>query len=226
MQAPKSEGGNFERHPVGWCLAVCTRVVDKGTHWNDRKQKYERKLMIAFESAKLMSTGDYANEPFLLFANFNYSMYASSHLCKFIEDWSGRRFPTQEEADIFDLATLIGKKAFCNVVHSEDGKFTNIQTIGPVPDGMIAPDIKGKTILIDQDKLIQSEVDKLTENMKASVLSAKEQTEPEKPLTQGAEAQSTILTSPSTMNSGKTDALRGAIESENPAEGMDDTVPF
>jgi len=213
MQAPRSEGGNFERHPIGWTTAVCTRVIDKGTHWHEKNQKFLRKIVIAFESEKLMTTGDYKNEPFLLFANFNYSMYASSHLCKFVEDWSGRRFPTQDDADAFDLATLIGKEAFCNVVHSEDGKFTNIQTIGPIPDGMKAPQTKGKTILIDQDALNMSEVEKLTENMKASVLSAKEQTEPEKPSTQGAADTSTAPTQTTTETTrGETKALRDAID--------------
>lgn len=178
MKAPKSEGSNFEKHPPGWALVVCSRVVDIGTHFDERKQKNVRKLMIGFESEKLMQSGDYANEPFLLFANFNFSMYQNSHLCQFIENWRGKRFASQDEADNFDIDKVLGQKAFVNVAHSDDGRFVNIQTIGPVPDDRTAPDIKGKTILIDQTNLDMKEVEKLSENMKLKVLSALEQKTP------------------------------------------------
>lgn len=210
MYAPKSSSKEFERHPTGWTLLVCSRVIDKGTHFNQEKQKDERKISIAFESQKKMAEGDFAGEPFLLFANFNFSMYQNSMLCGFIEDWMGMKFETQEQADSFDLSTLIGKKAFANVIHS--GKFDNLQPIGPVPEGMAAPEITGKTILIDQTKLNPAEVEKLSEKMKEVVMSAKEQTE--------GNVQTTRQTHETTM-------------SENPGVGLtdadagfDDSIPF
>lgn len=205
MYAPKSESNtDFEKHPVGYATAVCTRLIDLGTHFNPRSQppKDQRKIMIAFESEKVMTQeGEYKGQPFLLFANFNYSMYqGKAHLCTFIENWRGERFESQTEADNFDLATLIGKTAFCNVVRSACGKYANIQTIGPVPESMNAPNIVGKTILIDQDNLNSAEVDKLSDNLKAKVLSAKERSRPEN---NGPEQMS-----------------------ENPGAGMDDSIPF
>jgi hypothetical protein len=179
MKAPRSESKQFEMCPTGWTTGVCTRVIDIGTHWNEGKQKFQRKIMIGFETNKLMKEGEFAGQPFLVFANFNYSMYQNAHLCGFIEDWEGRRFPSQDEADDYDLSKLIGKPAFMNVVRSDDGKYTNIQTIGPVPEGMTAPQIAGKTILIDQASLDMTEVEKLSEKMKERVLSAKEQTDQE-----------------------------------------------
>jgi hypothetical protein len=217
MKAPKSEGGNFEKHPEGWTTGVCTRVIDLGTHWNERNQKYQRKLMLAFESSKLMNEGEYAGQPFLLFANFNYSMYKNAHLCGFIEDWRGKRFSTQEEADAFDLSKLIGQAAFMNVSHSDDGKFTNIMTIGPVPEGMTAPAIVGKTILIDQDDLNQKEVEKLTDRMKAKVLGAKEQTEVGEPDT-GQPKQPTTQT--------PTETEQNKYDERNPPPDFDDDIPF
>jgi hypothetical protein len=178
MQAPKTTNKDFETCPLSWQLAVCSRVIDKGTHWNEYKQTDQHKISIVFESQHLMKEGEFAGEPFLLFANFNYSMYqGKALLCTFIENWRGKRFSSQDEADVFDLAKLIGQKAYMNVVKSEDGKFTNIQVIGPVPDGMTAPEIAGKTILIDQANLDPKEVEKLSDKMKAQVMSAKEQTE-------------------------------------------------
>jgi hypothetical protein len=174
MKAPQSSGKKqFERHPTGWALIVCSRVIDKGTHFNPKKQKDERKITFFFESNKLMSEGDFAGQPFLLMATFNYSMFKNSFMCGFIEDWLGKNFETQEDANEFDPATLIGKKAFGNVV--QNGDFDNIQPIGPVPEGMVAPDIKGKTILIDQDSLDMTEVEKLSDNMRTIVMGSKEQ---------------------------------------------------
>lgn len=210
MQAPKSNTKEFEQCPVGWSLGVCSRVIDLGTHWNEYKQKDQRKISIVFESQHLMKEGEFAGEPFLLFGNFNYSMYqGKAHLCTFIENWLGKRFSSQEEAEVFDLATLIGRKAFMNVVRSDDGKFTNIQTIGPVPDGMVAPEIKGKTILIDQVSLDSKEVEKLSDKMRERVMSAKEQTAPH-----------------------DTSHMAPAPMSENPGEGLtpedafSDSIPF
>lgn len=181
MQAPKS-ASDYEKHPTGWATVVCTRIVDLGTHFNPNKNKHERKLMIGFESSKLMQDGEFKGEPFLLYSSFNFSMYQNSHLCKFIEDWRSKRFSNQAEADSFDFTKLIGQKAFVNVVHSDDGKYVNIQTIGPVPDGMTAPEIKGKTILIDQDDFKTSEAEKLSDKLRERVLSAIErQGSPGKP---------------------------------------------
>lgn len=219
MFAPRNENKDFEQCPTGWQLGVCSRVIDVGTHFNPGKQKDQRKIMIAFESQHLMKEGDFAGEPFLLFGNFNYSMYQNAHLCQFIENWRGRRFKDQDEADRFDLSKLIGQKAFMNVVRSEDGRFTNIQTIGPVPEGMAPPEVKGKTILIDQANLDPKEVEKLSDKMRERVMSAKEQTE-------GSFHQAQQISHDRQQNTMRAD-------SENPGEGLasgdagfNDDLPF
>jgi hypothetical protein len=218
MYAPKTQSKDFEACPVGWSLGVCSRVIDLGTHWNEYKQKDQRKISIVFESQHLMKEGEFAGQPFLLFGNFNYSMYqGKAHLCTFIENWLGKRFPSQEEAETFDLATLLGKPAFMNVIRSDDGKFTNIQTIGPVPDGMTAPQIVGKTILIDQGSLDPKEVEKLSDKMKAKVMNAKEQTEVgENSQAQASQAAGTMSENP------------GAGLTPEDAKGgdFDDDIPF
>lgn len=228
MYAPKSEGGDFEKHPTGWVTGVCTRIIDKGTHWSDRKQKFERKLLIAFESSKLMQEGEFKGEPFLLYQNFNYSMYKNSHLCKFVEAWLGRNFPSQDEADKFNLETLIGRKAFINVVHSDDGKFVNIQTIGPVPEGMTAPDIKGKTILINQADLNMAEVEKLTDKMKQVVLNARERQDDPKYQAMPGQA-ATTQTSPTGSDLEKSLKEAGMLDEGDrnpPMDDFNDSIPF
>jgi len=229
MKAPKTTESNFEKHPAGWTTVVCTRVIDVGTHWNEGKQKYQRKIMLGFESDKLMQSGEYAGEPFLLFANFNYSMYQNAHLCQFIENWRGKRFASQPEADNFDLSKLIGQSAFVNVVHSDDGKYTNIQTIGPVPEDRKAPEIKGKTILIDQSNLDMKEVEKLSDKMKDRVMSAKEREVGE---SAGQSSQSTVnqnatgKPSSGTITTAMEPAKAEYDERNPPPQDFDDDIPI
>jgi len=131
----------------------------------------------AFEELynKLQSgEGDYAGEPFLLFANFNYSMYQNSHLCQFIETWLGRKFASQEEADAFDIETLIRKPGFVSVIHSDDGKWVNINTIMPLPEGMSVPVAVGKVFVVDMDNIQPTIIEGLTEKLQAAIKNSHE----------------------------------------------------
>lgn len=170
MKAPTREGGgDFEKHPPGATTLVCTRIIDKGTVWNEQKQKNQRKISICFESSKLMTTGDFAGEPFLIFQSFgNYSMYKNSHLCQFVEAWLGKPFATQEEADAFDLSTLLGKPMFANIVHN--GQYVNITSPMPVPDGMTAPTPVGKMYVLDMNNIDVAVIEQLSDKMRENIM--------------------------------------------------------
>ena len=174
MKAPKNEVRDFEKHPVGTVTTVCTKVLDLGTHYNEIKQKNERKLRIDFESTELMKSGDYEGKPFLLINNFNFSMYQNSRLCQFIEAWLGRKFTDQNEADDFDLDELLGKTALCNVIHSDDGKWVNIGSIMPVPTGMKAPDAVGEFLNFDCDAPDMKVFEKLSDKVKEKIAASHE----------------------------------------------------
>lgn len=178
MKGPAGKSTEFERHPEGAYPAVCCRIIDSGTHWNEEKQKDERKILFGFETNQAMKSGDFAGELMLVFATYNFSMFQNSLLCKFIESWRGKRFESQKEADNFDLSKCLGRAAYLSIAHN--GKYTNIQSIMPLPQGMPTPPEPKVTILIDQESMDQNEVNKLSEKMKARVLSAKERKAPEK----------------------------------------------
>lgn len=186
MRAPKNtEGGSFEKHPRGWANLVCTRLIDQGTHFNPKKQENQRRFMIGFESEKLIETeGEYKGKPFMVFANFNYSMYKNSMMCQFIEQWLGRKFASQEEADDFPIETLMSKPGYGNITHSDDGKYVNISAIGPLPPNLTPLTPQGDTIIIDQDNLNLGEVAKLNDKMKERIMNALEQTSAKKPQSQ------------------------------------------
>lgn len=172
MKAPKGSGGTFEKHPEGQTTLVCTKIVDKGTVWNEKKQKDERKISFVFESQKLMSEGEYAGKPFLVFQNFNFSMFQNSMLCKFIEQWRGKRFATQAEADAYDLVDRLGTGAFVNISHNED--FVNITSIMPIPAGMTQPIPVGDMLIWSFDEPKMAVFEKLSDKMKESLKRAKE----------------------------------------------------
>ena len=171
MKAPKSSG-TFEKHPEGAHAIVCTRIIDTGTVFNPAKNKDDHKLMIGFESSELMTKGESAGKPFMVFGNFNFTMFQNSHLCKFIEAWKGKTFATQDEADVFDLSTLLGQPAFANIVHN--GDFVNIQSIMPIPKGMNSPKPVGDLLIFDMATQDKTVFGKLSEKMQERLKKAKE----------------------------------------------------
>ncbi len=130
-KAPKSD---YEKHPTGMIAARCYRVVDLGTHYNERWMKNSHYIRVDFETARKMKDG----RPFSIGQRFTFSMHENAGLRKALESWRGRRF-TEEQANDFDFEKLLGVTALLSVAHSDDGKYANIMSINPLPAEMPAP---------------------------------------------------------------------------------------
>jgi hypothetical protein len=173
MKAPKGEHKEFEKHPEGMCNLVCSRIIDKGTTFNEKLNKYVRKILLVFESDKLMTSGDYKGEPFIVVQSFTYSMFQNAKLCQFVEMWRGKKFKSQEEADDFDLSTLVGSTVIANIVHN--GDFVNIGSVMPLAPGMKPLEIHGDTYIFDMGDGVDEKVfEKLSDKMKAQIVLSKE----------------------------------------------------
>lgn len=172
MKAPKNFAKKFEDHPEGMCTLVLTRIIDKGTIFHSAKNKYVRKIMFVFESDRLMSEGDSAGKPFLVFKYANFSMYLNSMLCAFVGQLRGRRFLEQTEADGFDLSGLLGISVLANIAHA--GEYTNIENIMPLPPGTKPLKPVGEVFALDMDNFDKKVFDKLSENMKEQIMTSKE----------------------------------------------------
>jgi len=174
MYAPQKEGSTqFERPTQGGTALVCTRIIDKGTVFNDKKGKDTHGIALVFESGEVMKDGDFKGQPFLLWGNFgNYSMYQNSHLCQFIEGWLGKRFADQDEADAFDIESLLRKPLFANIVH--DGTFDNVVSPMPVPDGVSAPVPVGDVYCLDMQNFSSDVFNMLSEKMQAKIAQSHE----------------------------------------------------
>jgi hypothetical protein len=175
MKAPKSGGGgDFEKHPEGQFAVRCAQIIDLGTHFNPDKKVDQRKVRIMFISSQNITTGELAGKPFALFNNFNFSMYQNSHLCKFIEQWRGKNFASQDEADEFDIEKVLNQPAYVNVVHN--GKYVNIQSVMPLPEGLAAPAIPETTTAycFSCDKPDKAILETMTDKTRDMIMASKE----------------------------------------------------
>lgn len=134
FRAPPSEGGDFEKVDPGMHAGQCVGMFDRGSHFNEKSQKFSRKITLIFNLSTLDSEGKH----FEMFSNYTFSMFEGSYLRKAIESWFGKRFDSNEDAAAFDLSKLLSRKAYLNVVHNTSGNSTyaNIETIVPLPPAM------------------------------------------------------------------------------------------
>jgi len=154
--------------------AVCTGIIDTGTRWNEKKQKLERKLVIQFVTDKLMPADDEGKQrPYLVQHWSNFSMYGNSYLRRDICSWIGKRLP-DDEAESFDFASLVGKTAMLNISLSDDGKWSNVQSVNPLPEGMNAPVVTDAPILIDLSAPDEAMINRLSDKMQARIRSSNE----------------------------------------------------
>lgn len=146
MYVPKPSGGDFEIVPAGNHLAVCYRFIDLGTQLVEYKgaQKTQRKILISWELPnELLTTGDYAGQPFTMGKKYTWSMSEKANLRKDLESWRGKSFTDDdfEGPNRFNTHKLIGAPCMLSVVHdSRDGNtYANIKAIAALPKGMARP---------------------------------------------------------------------------------------
>ena len=142
VRTTNAGGGDFEKAPEGMHVARCYKIIDCGTHINPTFGKKQRLAWIMFELPKaLMTKGEYAGKPFSIGKRYGLSHNEKATLRSDLESWYGKRFDTAklDAAGGFDLEKLIGRPAMLNIVHSEDGKYTNIKAINPLPEGYECP---------------------------------------------------------------------------------------
>lgn len=137
--------GNFSLPPEGMHVARCYRVIDCGTHRDQRYGKEKRIGWIFWElPATNRASGDPGTErePHTIGKRYNLSHNEKSILRIDLESWYGKRFDTKQldDAGGFDLEKLIGRPALLNIVYSDDGQYANVMSVNPLPDGMNCPD--------------------------------------------------------------------------------------
>lgn len=145
-----NSGGDFEMAPAGMFISRCYAVIDLGTHMDPKWGTKKHYVRITHELPTTKMTGEkVAGKPFAISNRYTLSHNEKARLRIDLENWYGKKFPTAEldKAGGFDLSKLLGRPAFVNIVHSDDGKYANIGSINPVPAGMECPAAVNQPVL-------------------------------------------------------------------------------
>ena len=139
-----NNASDFQKAPQGMHLARCFKIVDCGTHINPKYGTKQRIGWLFFELPNSLMDADDKGErkPFVIGKRYTLSHSEMARLRADLESWYGKQFNTAEldKAGGFDLEKLIGRSAMINIIHSEDGKYANIKSINPMPDGIQCPE--------------------------------------------------------------------------------------
>ena len=129
LNVSDSGGGNFELVPEGVYIGRCFKIIDIGTQWIEFKgeSKEQKKLLIMWElldDTVRMKDG----KPFAITKQYTASLSEKANLRADLEAWRGKKF-TPAELESFDLKNVLGAYCQLQVVHSEDGKYANVNSI-------------------------------------------------------------------------------------------------
>ena len=130
---------NFERTPVlepGIYNAVCVRLIDLGTQYNERFDSSSHKIRIFWEilGETVEINGETINRQ--ISKEYTVSLSDKSNLRAALRSWRGKDF-TAEELQKFDLRNILGVGCQIQIIHNttDKGTFANVETIIPLPKG-------------------------------------------------------------------------------------------
>ena len=140
---------SFNPAPEGPQQAVCVDVVDLGMEEEQRGEdeaKLKPKVRIMWHSVEVDPE---TKKPYAIVEKYTLSLHEKAKLRATLESWRGKKF-TDEEAEGFDLETLLGVNAYISIVHNK--QWANISAIMPLPKGMPSiPITKGFVRKVDRD---------------------------------------------------------------------------
>ena len=144
LTAKSTKISEFYLVPPGSYLARCYRILDLGTQKTLYKgtESYKHQVMLTFEvhgdddEGKALQTSK--GEPLSISKNYTFSMNEKSNLRKDLESWRAKKFPSDSEANKFDLKNVLGVWGLVAVIHTDksDKVYANIDSIMKVPDQM------------------------------------------------------------------------------------------
>ena len=146
----KTGAGDFTPVPAGSHIAVCDIVADIGMQPGSalfpkpKPQVYIR-WELPNERIEFEKDGKKQIGPAVIGKTYTASMNEKATLRHHLESWRGRGF-SDEEAETFDVAAILGKPCTLTVTHSvKDGKtYANVTGVGPLVKGVKASDIKAE----------------------------------------------------------------------------------
>jgi hypothetical protein len=152
--------GDFKPVPAGSHIAVCDIVADIGLQSGSQlfpkpKQQVYIRFELPNERIDFEKDGKKQEGPCVIGKTYTASMNEKANLRHHLDSWRGKAF-TDEEAEAFDVSTVLGKPCMLTVMHTQkDGKtYANITGIGPLPKG-----ISAKTIIPEITPILYAQPD-------------------------------------------------------------------
>jgi hypothetical protein len=150
--------GDFKSVPSGSHIAICNIVVDLGLQPGTQMfPAPKHQVFIRFEVPQERvewtdKDGKKQEGPIVIGQTFTASMHEKANLRKQLEGWRGRKF-TDEEAENFDVSSILGKACMLSVVENVKGDkvYSNIASIGALPKGFPAPVAENKLLYYAED---------------------------------------------------------------------------
>lgn len=145
LNAPIGGDGNYTNKiaPVGMHLARIYQIIDLGTteqggQFAGKKRKVQILFELPLETA--IFNPEKGEQPYYARNMYTLSMNEKSTLRKDVHSIEGRIL-TEEEAKKYNVFSLLGRECMVNIIHKPSGDrvFANIQTITPLPKGMVCP---------------------------------------------------------------------------------------
>lgn len=145
LNAPIGGDSNYSNKiaPVGMHLARIYQIIDLGTteqtgQFGGKKRKVQILFELPLETA--VFDPEKGEQPYYARNMYTLSMHEKSTLRKDVHSMLGKQL-TDNEAKTFNIFNLIGRECMVNIIHrpSGDKTYANIQTITPVPKGMVCP---------------------------------------------------------------------------------------
>lgn len=180
LQVTGKGGGEFEMVPQGLYVARCYRILDLGTQTTHGMfgEKQQHQIMISWElldDEVKMSDG----RPYSVHKTYTASLHEKAKLRSDLEAWRNKKF-MEAEIESFDMSKVAGTFCQVQVVHSEDGKYANVQTIVSYKapkdkeGNPVYPEAVNDTLVFDLDEPDMAVFELLSDNMKAKIMSAPE----------------------------------------------------
>ena len=134
----------------GVYFAVCIGVIDLGEQYSEKFKNYSNRVQFVWELPSETIEVDGKQEPKQLSKEFAIATKKTSNLRAFISSWNSKTY-TDEEFQEVELFEQIGKACQLNVVLSESGEYSNVDSVMPIPKGFTAPESHTKPIMWDMD---------------------------------------------------------------------------
>lgn len=134
----------------GVYVGICVGIIDLGEQYSEKYKNYSNKMQIVFDLPTETVEVDGKHEPKQLSKTFNVTAKAGSKFRDFISAWNGKSYGDDDFCDL-EMFDQLGKPCMLNVVNSENGEYSNIETIMPLIKGMPVPETHTAHIKWDMD---------------------------------------------------------------------------